>query len=98
MITPEFVSMAAGSVRNTLILKSSPDLKHWTTRKELLHHPDVLKHGFQYVDWQFDGKDIVFLCRTAFDDGVGGADNYHNANYLTFHRVKNFRKLSAGSE
>lgn len=94
MITPEFTHMDAGSVRNTLVLKSSKDLKNWTVNKVLLHHPDVFKHGFQYIDWQFDGKDIIFLSRTAFDDEFGGADNFHNANFLTFHRIKNFRKLS----
>lgn len=92
MITPEFSNLPAGKVRNTLVLKSSADLWNWRVCKVLLHHPDVVKHGFQYVDWQFDGKDIIFLCRTAFDDPYGGADNYHNANYLTFHRIGNFRK------
>ena len=93
MITPEFAGMDAGSVRNTLVIKSSSDLKNWSVHKVLFHHPDVLKHGFQYIDWQFDGKDIIFLSRTAYDDEFGGADNYHNANYLTFHRIKNFRRL-----
>ncbi len=94
-ITPEFASLPAGQVRNTLVLQSSPDLRNWTIHKVLLHHPDVLKHGFQYVDWQFEGKNIIFLCRTAFDDTFGGADNFHNANYLTFHRIKNFRKYAS---
>ncbi|MEI7420537.1 MAG: sialidase family protein [Prolixibacteraceae bacterium] len=93
-LTKEYNSLPAGSVRNTLILKSSLDLRNWEVTKVLLHAPDVKKHGFQYVDWQFDGKDIIFLSRTAFDDSFGGADNYHNANYLTFHRIKNFRKLA----
>ncbi len=93
MITGEFEDMQAGSVRNTLVLKSSPDLKNWTVHKVLLHHPDVKKHGFQYIDWQFEGRDIIFLSRTAYDDESGGAHNYHDANYLTFHRIKNFRKL-----
>ena len=93
MITKEFSGMDAGQVRNTLVLKSSSDLKNWTVHKVLLHHPDVLKHGFQYIDWQFEGKNIIFLSRTAWDDQFGGADNFHNANYLTFHRIKNFRKL-----
>ncbi len=93
MITPEFAGMDAGSVRNTLVIKSSADLKSWTVHQVLLHHPDVLKHGFQYIDWQFDGKDIIFLSRTAWDDEFGGADNFHNANYLTFHRISKFRKL-----
>lgn len=94
MVKKEFSGMPAASVRNTLIIKSSKDLKNWNVHKILLHHPDVLKHGFQYADWQFDGRDIIFLSRTAFDDEAGGANNYHDANYLTFHRIKNFRKLS----
>jgi hypothetical protein len=89
----EFKNMDAGSVRNQLVIKSSPDLKKWTTHQLLLFHPDVLKHGFQYIDWQFDGNHIIYLSRTAWDDEEGGADNYHNANYLTFHRIKHFRKL-----
>ena len=93
MITPEFADRDAGSVRNTLVIKSSSDLRNWTVHKVLLHHPDVLKHGFQYIDWQFDDKDIIYLSRTAWDDQFGGADNFHNANYLTFHRIKKFRKL-----
>jgi hypothetical protein len=93
MITREFVDLPAGSVRNTLVLKSSPDLKNWTVHEVLLNHPDVKKHGFQYIDWQFEGKDIVFLSRTAFDDQYGGAHNYHDANFLTFHRIRNYSKL-----
>lgn len=82
----------AAKVRNTLILKSSPDLINWKVEKELLYHPDIVKHGFQYVDWQFEGSDIIFLSRTAYDDEFGGAHNYHDANFITFHRIKNFRK------
>jgi hypothetical protein len=93
MVKEEFKHIRAASVRNTLVLKSSPDLKNWTVHKILLEHPDVEKHGFQYVDWQFDGRHIIFLSRTAFDDEFGGANNFHDANFLTFHRVKNFRKL-----
>jgi hypothetical protein len=91
MVTEEFRSLPAASVRNTLVLKSSPDLKNWTVHKVLLHHPDVKKHGFQYVDWQFDGRDIIFLSRTAYDDEFDGAHNFHDANYLTFHRITKFR-------
>ncbi|MCM4167639.1 hypothetical protein KCTC52924_00851 [Arenibacter antarcticus] len=80
-------------IRNTQALFSSPDLVQWDQRKVLLQHQDVLKHGFQYVDWMVDGKDIIFLSRTAYDDGIGGARNNHDANFLTFHRIKKFRKL-----
>lgn len=77
--------------RNTLALISSPDLKEWTIRDVVLHYPDVEKTGFQYVDWLFEGGDIIAVARTAFDDGLGGAHNQHDANYLTFHRIEGFR-------
>lgn len=80
-----------GGVRNRLVLARSSDLRHWEERCELLYHPDVARHGFQYVDWQFDGNDMIALCRTAFDDPEGGARNNHDANYLTFHRIQSFR-------
>jgi hypothetical protein len=81
------------SLRNTQALCSSKDLRHWAIKQVILSHPDVVKHGFQYVDWQFEGKDMIFLSRTAYDDGNGGAHNNHDANFLTFHRIKSFRKL-----
>jgi hypothetical protein len=89
----ELAQLSTGSVRNRLVLKSSPDLKNWTVNKVLLYHPDHEKHGFQYIDWQFDGRDIIFVSRTAYDDEFDGAHNFHDANYLTFHRIKNFKKI-----
>jgi len=78
-------------IRNTLALSCSEDLLHWNVKKIILHHPDVTKHGFQYPDWQFEGNDIIAVSRTAFEDECGGADNQHNSNFITFHRIKNFR-------
>ncbi|HOH29852.1 MAG TPA: exo-alpha-sialidase, partial [Candidatus Hydrogenedentes bacterium] len=83
-----------GTVRNTLALVSSPDLRHWETRCVVLYHKDTKAHGFQYVDWRFEGEDIIAVCRTAHDDGIGGARNNHDANFMTFHRVQNFRTLT----
>jgi hypothetical protein len=84
-------SKTPASVRNTLALISSADLREWRTERVLLTHPDVAKHGFQYVDWQFEGKEIVAAVRTAFDDEDGGAHNFHDANFLLFLRVPDFR-------
>lgn len=84
-----------GGIRNTLAVTASADLREWVLRCVLLYHPDVAAHGFQYVDWQFDGDDIIAACRTAHDDGIGGARNNHDANFLTFHRFKNFRILTS---
>jgi hypothetical protein len=77
--------------RNTLVLASSPDLRHWTIETTLLHHDDPKFHAFQYVDWVFENDDLIFLSRTAYDDGLGGAHTQHDANYLTFHRISSFR-------
>jgi hypothetical protein len=79
-------------VRNTLALLSSNDLYHWQMEHMILSHPDPAKFAFQYVDWQFDKKDIVFVSRTAFSDEDGGPHSAHDANYLTFHRIRNFRQ------
>lgn len=85
------IQKKAGRIRNTLALISSSDLRTWTIERIVLHHPDMYKHAFQYVDWMFDGNDIIAVSRTAYDDGQGGANNYHDANYITFHLVKGFR-------
>ncbi len=91
---PEFPLSAKNpaSVRNTLVLMSSPDLRAWKVERRVLQHPDVAKHAFQYVDWQFDGADLVAAIRTGFDDEEGGPPRAHDANFLTFFRVANFRR------
>ena len=80
--------------RNTMALSSSEDLRNWTVNTILVYDPDLSQHGFQYIDWVFDGNDIAALSRTACDDGLGGAHNQHDANFITFHRVANFRDLT----
>jgi len=79
--------------RNMLYLSSSADLRSWQVHSRLLHHADPMHHAFQYVDWVFDGADIIFASRTAYDDELGGAHRAHDANFLTFHRVDDFRSL-----
>jgi hypothetical protein len=90
-VPPRDSNPAPQSTRNTLALVRSKDLVSWEVRGVLLNHPDRVKHGFQYVDWLIEGEDIIALVRTAYDDGLGGARNQHDANFLTFHRVKEFR-------
>lgn len=80
--------------RNTLVLMTSNNLVDWSIQKTLLYHPDVAKHSFQYPTFVIDGEDIVFVARTAYDDGKSGAYKQHDVNFFTFHRVENFRKLS----
>ncbi|MGD8500030.1 MAG: SUMF1/EgtB/PvdO family nonheme iron enzyme [Phycisphaerales bacterium] len=80
--------------RNNLALVSSCDLKTWKVESVVLRHADSEKHAFQYIDWLFEDTDIIAVSRTAYDDGLGGAHNAHDANYITFHRIHNFRELT----
>ena len=91
--TPHSALGRPSAIRNTLALLHSEDLRQWHVCRVLLHHPDAARHAFQYVDWQFDGDDLVAACRTAYDDDQGGAHSGHDANFLTFHRIQNFRSL-----
>jgi hypothetical protein len=81
-------------VRNAVALMRSSDLRRWEIRCIVLYHPDVNRHGFQYLDWLFDGEDIIAASRTAYGQGADAAPRQHDANYLTFHRFKNFRTLT----
>lgn len=82
------------SVRNMLVLCSSTDLRQWTSHEMILFYPERWHNAFQYVDWLFEGDDMICVSRTAFADDTGGANSFHNSNYMTFHRIKNFRALS----
>jgi len=90
--------MRAGGMRSVLALVSSPDLEHWKLNKIVLASDNVKYHGFQYVDWQFDGKDIIVMDRVGYTDEFGEADNAHNSNYIIFHRIKNYAKSKTDKE
>ncbi|HRE82647.1 MAG TPA: sialidase family protein [Opitutaceae bacterium] len=92
-ILPQHVGQNVERVRNAAVLMSSTDLRKWTPHQTLLYHADVAAHGFQYLDWLVEGEDLLVVSRTAFADGLGGAKNQHDSNYLTFHRVKQFRSV-----
>ena len=79
------------TVRNLLSLVASSDLEHWELVSDLIdrRHDDPQKVGFQYVDFEIEGDDIIYLCRTGMND----PRNYHDTNYSTFHRIEGFRKL-----
>ncbi len=75
-------------MRNTLALTGSTTLRDWQVNSVLLYDEDVRKVGFQYADWHVDGQDMIAVVRTSW----GEAPDCHNANYLTFHRITDFRK------
>ena len=80
--------------RNILTLSVSDDLIHWEIRRDILNYADNCfaedesQVGFQYPSFIVDGEDLLAVVRTA----VNGARNFHDANYLTFHRIRNYRR------
>lgn len=86
--------------RNELCLSVSRDLRAWRLVRTLLADDQGLSEadsirltGFQYVDWQFDGDDLIYLVRTAY----AGAPNHHDSNRITFHRLRGFRTILSES-
>lgn len=77
--------------RNLLSLMVSENAENWKLVCDLIdcRQEDPKMVGFQYVDFEFDDDDLIWLCRTA----MNGARNFHDANYSTFHRLKEFRAL-----
>ena len=82
--------------RNVLSLHCSADLRNWRHVRTLIEDDSGLSHqdsirftGFQYVDWQFDGDDIIYIVRMAYK----GAHSFHDANRVTFHRIEGYRRL-----
>ena len=82
------------SQRNCLSLIASDNAEEWGIKREILNYQDngwpedYTKAAFQYVDFLFDKDDIIFASRTA----LNGAFSYHNANYITFHRIYEFAR------
>lgn len=91
-IVSEVVEEQYPTQRNVLSLAVSWDLRKFQTVKRILDYrrEDPAMIGFQYVSFIIDGEDILFLCRSAFN----GAHNMHDSNYITFHRIADFRQLT----
>ena len=90
-LATRIIDSAHSTTRNLLSLMKSPDLENWTVVTDVLNylHADPKYVGFQYVDFMIEGNDIMFQCRTS----INQAHNFHDANYATFHVIRNFRGL-----
>ncbi|MGC3978058.1 MAG: exo-alpha-sialidase [Paludibacteraceae bacterium] len=82
----------ASLLRNRAALIYSDDLVHWKIKEFLISTDNPFFYGFQYTDWQFDGKDIIAVIRTAYEEERGLPMRQHDANFFTFYRVENFRE------
>ena len=77
--------------RNVLSLAVSDDLIEWKLVRRVINGAaySTDEVGFQYVDFVFSGDDMIFVSRTAFNH----AHNFHDSNYITAHRITDFRAL-----
>ena len=88
----------AERTRNTLALSRSKNLMDWEMYSIILHDNDIEHSGFQYPSAVIDGNDLLIVSRTALFDGEAKADSQHNSNFITFHRVENFRDRTLDSK
>ena len=82
--------------RNVLALVASPDLVNWKVIDILLVDRAVMNpaasakaHGFQYVIWDIDGDDLVYVVREA----SGYARCFHDGSEVTMYRLHNYKAL-----
>lgn len=76
------------SQRKLLSLMVSKDLEDWKLVTDIYNFKHKPIAGFQYTDFEFEGEDIVLLCRVALNE----APNGHDSNYQVFDRIKDFRR------
>ncbi|MFD1628347.1 stalk domain-containing protein [Pseudopedobacter beijingensis] len=100
--THKYYSLVNNSVDTTfaghrcvLSLVVSDDLINWKIVETVLYDDNLhiwedsmLLVGYQYVDFVFDGDNIVFAVRESW----GGAANYHDANRFTTYILKDYAK------
>jgi hypothetical protein len=87
--------------RNHLMLTRSKDLRIWETCPFVMYddtgfddNTSVGRTGFQYVDFRFDGDDLV----TAVRAGYRGSVTYHDADRLLSQRITKFASRCNSTE
>jgi hypothetical protein len=79
--------------RRTLVLMSSIDLIDWKVEHVMAQGEEEKFHGYQYPFFVIEGNDLITAVRTSGESENGLPIRSHDANYLTFHRVTNFRNF-----
>lgn len=81
--------------RNSLVLISSTDLVNWTRERTCIYSDNAFNNSYHYIDWRFDGNDLVSVFRCSADESRGLPLSYHDSNAFGYFRVKNFRNGGA---
>lgn len=85
--TGYYIALGSTHGRKHLAMAVSKDFECW----EIVHSiADGRGTGnaFSYMEWLFDEEDIILISRSAWN----GANNAHDNNCLTFHRIINYRQ------
>ena len=71
--------------RTVLSIYRSDDLEIWEKVGDILNHKEygMKEVGFQYPVFLVEGNELLVLSRTAWNQ----AHNFHDSNYITFHRA-----------
>ncbi|MCI1634629.1 hypothetical protein [Bifidobacterium sp.] len=83
------------NARTILSLSVSEDLRGFRSVHRIvdLSNGDAAFVAAQYPSFVIENDDLLVVSRTA----INGADSFHNSNYITFHRVENFRSYASES-
>jgi hypothetical protein len=96
-VSGQYWALTSGELRRQLDLYSARDIDGRIG--DFQHRAVILQgtsfnEGFNYPFMEFDGDDLIFVSRTAWETHRGTATRWHNGNLFTFHRIKDFRKLA----
>ena len=75
----------------------SEDLRRWDVERIVIRSDNPFFDGFQYIDWQFDGDDLIAVIRLAVEEPRGLPNRQHDANFLVFKRIERFREPGAAA-
>lgn len=83
-----FASGLGGNDRRFLVLLYGVDGLNWL-QAGCIAQAGKISQSFMYARPVIDGDDLAIISRTSIN-----APNQHDADYATFHRVRDFRKLA----
>lgn len=91
-VANEIIDPKEPDTRKVLSLYISDDLRRFRCVHRIVDFSegDSAFVAAQYPSVVIDDDDLLVVSRTA----CNGADSYHNSNYITFHRVRHFRRLA----
>ena len=85
--TGYYIALGSLGTRQHLAMAVSKDFENWETVHSIVDARGT-NNAFSYMEWLFDGDDIILLSRSAWN----GANSAHDNNTLTFHRLENYKQ------